>query len=63
MKILIMESYKPKTAIIMIRKTYLQPTLSACKVTIELGFALSDPNWGAGTPGGEIDENPYDTEL
>ncbi|MBR7183077.1 MAG: hypothetical protein IKD41_03680 [Alistipes sp.] len=47
----------------MIRKTYLQPTLSACKVTIELGFALSDPNWGAGTPGGEIDENPYDTEL
>ena len=45
------------------KSVYLTPHIELYSVKIEQGFAVSDPIWGNGTPGAEIDENVYGNEL
>ena len=45
------------------KRDYLKPNFLVINIKIEAGFAVSDPNWGIGTPGGDIGYDEYDGEL
>lgn len=45
------------------KRDYLKPNILATTVKIEAGFAVSEPGYGLGTPGGDIGYDEYDGEL
>ena len=45
------------------KKNYVEPNILATTFKLEAGFAVSDPTWGLGTPGGEIGYEDYNGEL
>ena len=45
------------------KENYLKPLLCDVRVKTEIGFAATSGDWGLNTPGGVIEENPYNNEL
>lgn len=45
------------------KKNYVEPNILVTTIKIEAGFAVSEPGYGLGTPGGDIGYDEYDGEL
>lgn len=45
------------------KRDYLKPNILVTNIKVEAGFAVSDPSWGIGTPGGDIGYDDYEGEL
>ena len=45
------------------KRDYLKPNILVTNIKVEAGFAVSDPIWCIGTPGGDIGYEDYEGEL